>query len=67
MPAWTLRWDSAIRRAASVNSSSKVLQYPANHAARAGVQDHRQKHKLVLQADVGDIRNPQLVSSVTTI
>ena len=56
MPGWMTRWESAMRKAASVSSSSRgPLQRPANHPTGASVQDHRQEHKLILQTDVGDI------------
>jgi hypothetical protein len=39
----------------------EVLGPIIDHAARAGIQDHRQEHELILQADVGDVGHPELV------
>jgi hypothetical protein len=37
------------------------LQRPADHPARVSVEDHGQKDELLTQADVGDVRHPQLI------
>ena len=62
--AATARRESAIRNAASVSRIFHgSIQRPTDHAARVGVQDHRQEHELVAQPDVGDIGHPQLIDA----
>ena len=39
----------------------RAIQRPSDHAARVGVQNHRQEHELVAQANVGNIGPPELI------
>ena len=41
----------------------RPVQRPADHAAREGVEDHRQVHELVPQPNVGDVGHPELVDA----
>jgi hypothetical protein len=51
-----------MRRAASV-ALQRAVQFPADHAPRVGIQNHRQVDELHCQPDVGDVGPPELIDA----
>jgi hypothetical protein len=53
--------DGLLQRAHRYPSGQRTIQGPANRLAREPIEDHREKHELRPQPDIGEICDPQLV------
>ena len=60
---WAATHQGHTQRFQGKSGFQTAVQGPAQAASRKCVQHNRQVHKLPLQADVGDIGNPELIEA----